>query len=295
MLLCFLYGLLIELYLHATHSLCVQVVNAAVIVDPSVKQVIATACDQTCSWYAPANKTTLETYCFKKPEASVSHSESDGVLSYETPHSNSLPNYSKQLYTGVCCLYPWRWAEQQSDTNSCSWHPLRHAAIVAIESSAAMDIHLFPSLGKIQDKYGEMDHTQSSSAGSPAKRRKTHSTNVSYFFVLQPSNWTFLGRLLYGAEGFGWCLFTSHHLLNIFSSFSFYCGDIFIFFPEDFLLPMSCLLHFVGDDLYFNQVFYSNLISYFPEKPPDVFYLRKPSTISIKWVFTVSFYVLFLT
>nr|XP_011458253.1 PREDICTED: probable inactive tRNA-specific adenosine deaminase-like protein 3 isoform X2 [Fragaria vesca subsp. vesca] len=150
-----------------------MVVNAAVIIDPSVKQVIATACDQTCSWYAPASKTTLETDFSKKTEASVSQSQSDGVLSYETLHSNSLP-----LYTGVCCLYPWRWAEQKPDTDSCSWHPLRHAAIVAIESSAARDINLFPSSGKVQDTFAETGYTQSSSVGSPSKRQKTHSTKV---------------------------------------------------------------------------------------------------------------------
>ncbi|XP_050363060.1 tRNA-specific adenosine deaminase TAD3 isoform X2 [Argentina anserina] len=114
------------------------VVNAAVIVDPSVKQ-----------------------------------SQSAGVLSSETLHSSSLP-----LYTGVCCLYPWRWAEQESDTSSCSLHPLRHAAIVAIESSAARDIHLFPSFGKIDDTHSEIDSTHSSSTGSPAKRQKTQSTKV---------------------------------------------------------------------------------------------------------------------
>ncbi|KAL6228449.1 hypothetical protein ACLB2K_002399 [Fragaria x ananassa] len=148
------------------------VVNAAVIVDPSVKQVIATACNQTCSWNTTASSTTLETTFSEKTEASVSQSQSDGVLSYKTLHSNSLP-----LYTGVCCLYPWQWAEQQSDTNSCSCHPLRHAALVAIESSAARDIHLFPSSDKSQDTYAETDHTHS--AGSPAKRQKTHSTKVN--------------------------------------------------------------------------------------------------------------------
>ena len=169
-----------------------QVVNAAVIIDPSVKEVIATACDQNCSWYTPASKTTLETDFSKKTEASVSQSQSDGVLSYETPHSNSLP-----LYTGVYCLYPWRWAEQQPDTDSCSWHPLRHAAIVAIESSAARDINLFPSSGKVQDTFAETGYTQSSSVGSPSKRQKTHSTKVSsfeFFFL------TFSGRPLYRAE-----------------------------------------------------------------------------------------------
>ncbi|XP_050363061.1 tRNA-specific adenosine deaminase TAD3 isoform X3 [Argentina anserina] len=163
------------------------VVNAAVIVDPSVKQVITTACDQTFSWYTPVNKTTLETNCFKKSEASVSQSQSAGVLSSETLHSSSLP-----LYTGVCCLYPWRWAEQESDTSSCSLHPLRHAAIVAIESSAARDIHLFPSFGKIDDTHSEIDSTHSSSTGSPAKRQKTQSTKGGLTCV-QVLTFTLLG------------------------------------------------------------------------------------------------------
>lgn len=164
--------------IHLAKSSDNLVVNAAVIVDPLVKQVITTACDQTCSSYSPTNKITLETSCCEKLEAFISHSDSDGVLNHQTVHSNSFQDKSKQLCTGVSCLYPWQWADQQSDMSSCYWHPLRHAAIVAIESSAARDRYLFPSLGKIQDKSFEMDNMQSSSAGSPAKRQKTNSTNV---------------------------------------------------------------------------------------------------------------------
>ncbi|KAM1120600.1 hypothetical protein ACFX19_002420 [Malus domestica] len=152
-------------------------VNAAVIVDPSVKQVIAKACDQTCSCYTPKNEITLETSCSEKLETSVCHGISGGALSCKE-HSNGFPAKSEQLYTGVSCLCPWGWAEQESDMSLRYCHPLRHASIVAIESSAARDRLLFPSSGKTQDKSFEMDHMQSCSAASPAKRQKTNSTNI---------------------------------------------------------------------------------------------------------------------
>ncbi|XP_070661863.1 tRNA-specific adenosine deaminase TAD3 isoform X2 [Malus domestica] len=155
-------------------------VNAAVIVDPSVKQVIAKACDQTCSCYNPKNEITLETSCSEKLETSVCHGISGGALSCKE-HSNGFPAKSEHLYTGVSCLCPWGWAEQESDMSLRYCHPLRHASIVAIESSAARDRLLFPSSGKTQDnKSFEMDHMQSCSAASPAKRQKTNSTNVNY-------------------------------------------------------------------------------------------------------------------
>lgn len=152
-------------------------VNAAVIVDPSVKQVIAKACDQTCSCYNPKNEITLETSCIEKLETSVCHGISGGALSRKE-HSNGFPAKSEQLYTGVSCLCPWGWAEQESDMSLRYCHPLRHASIVAIESSAARDRLLFPSSGKAQDKSFEMDRMQSCSAASPAKRQKTNPTNI---------------------------------------------------------------------------------------------------------------------
>ncbi|CAN6555822.1 unnamed protein product [Malus baccata var. baccata] len=152
-------------------------VNAAVIVDPSVKQVIAKACDQTCSCYNPKNEITLETSCSEKLETSVCHGISGGAVSRKE-HSNGFPAKSEQLYTGVSCLCPWGWAEQESDMSLRYCHPLRHASIVAIESSAARDRLLFPSSGKTHDKSFEMDRMQSCSAASPAKRQKTNSTNI---------------------------------------------------------------------------------------------------------------------
>lgn len=163
--------------------------------DPSVKQVIATACDQICSWDISADKTICETICLEKPEVSDLNTDSEGMLSYKALPPTGFPDETKQLYTGVSCLNPWGWAEQQPvNSSSCFWHPLRHAAIVAIESSAARDRHMFPSSGEVKDKPIDVDNVQSSSIGSPAKRQKTNIEKVHYLLCV--SNETSLERSL---------------------------------------------------------------------------------------------------
>ncbi|KAJ7970297.1 tRNA-specific adenosine deaminase-like protein 3 [Quillaja saponaria] len=153
-----------------------RVVNAAVIVDPSVKQLIASACDQICAW---KDKTSIDYSCFLKPESITSDSDSYRVAAHETVLSNGLSNELRQPYTGVSCLYPWRWTEkQQYSESSCYWHPLRHAAIVAIESSAARDRRLLPDLGNIRIKSFELDPMKASPTSSPAKRQRTICDNV---------------------------------------------------------------------------------------------------------------------
>ncbi|XP_062105966.1 tRNA-specific adenosine deaminase TAD3 [Humulus lupulus] len=154
------------------------VVNAAVIVDPLVKQVVATAYDQVCSWDIEADKVTLETNCLRKPAALDLSTDSEGMVSHKTLPSTCLQDETKQLYTGVSCLYPWRWAEQQPVHSSGCWHPLRHAAMVAIESSAARDRLLFPSSGDIQDTPIDVDNKQYS-MGSPAKKQKTNIEKIA--------------------------------------------------------------------------------------------------------------------
>ncbi|XP_062150566.1 tRNA-specific adenosine deaminase TAD3 isoform X1 [Alnus glutinosa] len=155
------------------------VVNAAVIVDPSVKQVIASACDESCCWNTPTNKTSIRPCSLKQPEDCISHPDSNIVVTHDSLLPNDSPTKLEQLCTGVSCLYPWQWSEKQPHTpNSCYWHPLRHAALVAIESSAARDRQLFSGLGDIEDKSSELDHTQSSFTSSPAKRQKINLKNV---------------------------------------------------------------------------------------------------------------------
>ncbi|KAF7824923.1 putative inactive tRNA-specific adenosine deaminase-like protein 3 isoform X2 [Senna tora] len=124
-------------------------------------------------------RTYTDSCCFRKPELSSSHPVSDIVAPNDPLHLNSSFDELKQPHMGVACLYPWLWAEQQSLAQGLSnWHPLRHAAIVAIESSAARDRLLFPSMGNNEEKYLELDHEKSSCTSSPAKRLRTIPENV---------------------------------------------------------------------------------------------------------------------
>ncbi|XAR62759.1 tRNA(adenine(34)) deaminase [Bertholletia excelsa] len=155
-----------------------EVVNAAVIVDPSTKEVIARACDQVCSQNAPGNETNAKTCCFNQQEAfaskaSVVAGECNTNLLSQSSCDESVD--SLQSCATVSCLYPWKWMDQKSHT--CFCHPLRHAALVAIECSAARDRHLFPGVGDAGSNSAQLDDERSS-IGSPAKRQKTKFDNV---------------------------------------------------------------------------------------------------------------------
>ncbi|KAL5778528.1 hypothetical protein ACOSQ2_009265 [Xanthoceras sorbifolium] len=150
------------------------IVNAAVIVDPSVNQIIASACDQTCSLYS-SNAESCIGNCTKQLEVYGSHPDSSVVVNHANLSSNSSHDEPKQRRIGASCLNPWQWAQQKLHTTSSSWHPLQHAAMVAIESSAARDRHLYPGLDG--DKPYGVDSIQSSSTSTPTKRQKTDSTN----------------------------------------------------------------------------------------------------------------------
>ncbi|KAK9110852.1 hypothetical protein Sjap_018912 [Stephania japonica] len=139
-----------------------QVVNAAIIVDPSVRQVISSACDQTCSNHSPTGSNNLERDC---TENNIASSKCQVV---ETSESLASSRDYESL-SGVSCLYPWTWSEcHQHNGNSYSWHPLRHAALVAIEYAAARDRRLFPG--------SEHAQGQSSPKSSPAKKPKLHTS-----------------------------------------------------------------------------------------------------------------------
>ncbi|KAK6130202.1 hypothetical protein DH2020_036012 [Rehmannia glutinosa] len=133
-----------------------KVVNAAVIVDPSTRQVIACSCDQVLSCDALTNSTSRESCCSKPPEATMQFDankiEKDQIFLFKCS-----TNEAKQSYKNVSCLHPGGWLEQQSHLTYGSWHPLRHAAIVAIENSAARDRRLFPVKGK-SSEYAEEDY-----------------------------------------------------------------------------------------------------------------------------------------
>lgn len=158
-----------------------QLVNAAVIVDPSVKRVIASETDQVYPSSAPCDMTTSETIPFNETGEST-HCQSvnrEANASSEICLSGVLEKLNGSSHA-VACLNPWQWSLQPHDGDKCSqWHPLRHASIVAIESSAARDRYLFPNSS---ESFG-MDHSQPSSADSPAKKQKTsiNSPGVSLF------------------------------------------------------------------------------------------------------------------
>ncbi|KAG9136309.1 hypothetical protein Leryth_003885 [Lithospermum erythrorhizon] len=140
-----------------------QMVNAAVIVDPSANHVIATACDQARPMNDPSIMSNTGSHLPKhsnvkiQPNAFESH-----VCSLGEP---------KHLTDGVGCLHPWKWAQEQFDTYSGDWHPLRHAAIVAIEQAAARDRLLFPTNFHSRESFIK-DDMISLPIGSPSKKQK---------------------------------------------------------------------------------------------------------------------------
>ncbi|CAH2066742.1 unnamed protein product, partial [Thlaspi arvense] len=142
-------------------------VNAAVIVDPSVRRIIACETDQVYPSSAPRDMTFKE-------RVEANHCQSiDRVTnaSSEMCLNGVLEKLNGSLST-VACLNPWQWSLQPHDSEECSqWHPLRHASIVAIESSSARDRHLFPNSSQSLGP----DHSQPSNADSPAKKQKTSS------------------------------------------------------------------------------------------------------------------------
>lgn len=149
----------------------VQIVNAAIIVDPSVNKVIASASDQTYLYSSKTDSCNGDTS--KHPETCKSNSDSGASLS-----PNGLHGKPKRQIA-ASCLNPWQWVQPKMHTTSVSWHPLHHAAIVAVESSAARDRHLFPSSGHDGDNSYEVETIPNASITTPLKKQKTDLTNVS--------------------------------------------------------------------------------------------------------------------
>ncbi|EYU41488.1 hypothetical protein ABFS82_07G031500 [Erythranthe guttata] len=135
----------------------ISVVNAAVIVDPLTRLVIASSCDQVLSCNALSDSTKMD---------------KDSILL-----SRCSTNEANESFKNVSCLYPLEWIEQKPhlNYNNGYWHPLRHAAIVAIEKSAARDRLLFPMNGQGAELAREEDYIVSSPTWSPSKRQKIDS------------------------------------------------------------------------------------------------------------------------
>ncbi|EOY20263.1 Uncharacterized protein TCM_045619 isoform 2 [Theobroma cacao] len=98
--------------------------NPTIIVDPSVKLIIASACDEVCSWHMQTDKAKTETCCFKQLETFTSHADANRIARDITMVSNGSINNLQQCYTAVSCLKPRQWAQQPLHTSPCYWHPL---------------------------------------------------------------------------------------------------------------------------------------------------------------------------
>ncbi|KAG9456043.1 hypothetical protein H6P81_000551 [Aristolochia fimbriata] len=155
-----------------------QVVNAALIVDPSNRLVIASACDQTCLSPAASSKSMMESRsCTEEVGKSKVHFDVNEEENNEIVHLNGC-NSKSLLLDSVACLHPWFWTQSQIENSTCNsgsiypWHPLRHAAVVAIEKAAARDRDLFPLLEVSKGQSSLMDLLESPCLTSPSKKQK---------------------------------------------------------------------------------------------------------------------------
>ncbi|KAH9627497.1 hypothetical protein KSS87_006188 [Heliosperma pusillum] len=151
-----------------------QLANSAVIVDPSANQVIASARDGISSWLTCPDDYKVQSVDVEEPPSR--HGVTNGSSSLKL-NTDGLPADSTSC-SGVSCLNPWHWPQQHPQSSvSCFWHPLRHAAMVAIENSASRDRLLFPSTENIDERFGRYESVENSVVGSPAKRQRRSPSN----------------------------------------------------------------------------------------------------------------------
>ncbi|KAL6650352.1 hypothetical protein ACP70R_009277 [Stipagrostis hirtigluma subsp. patula] len=148
--------------------------NAAIIVDPSSMQIIAKATDKTHQH----DKSEEGKKDDEKADDNCSLNESTEKDS-DLFCSSSYLSESNGLNMAVPCINPWGWTKQRTTEQKLlpcegyfAWHPLRHAAIAAIENAADRDRMLYPSSISItkSNSNGNLDNY---SNNEPAKRLKT--------------------------------------------------------------------------------------------------------------------------
>ncbi|XP_039117507.1 LOW QUALITY PROTEIN: tRNA-specific adenosine deaminase TAD3 [Dioscorea cayenensis subsp. rotundata] len=156
-----------------------EAVNAAVIVDPMSKQVIAYGSDQTFS--LPSTIISSCSHIGQEPTNSSSQPGGNSPPNNGYLVSKLTPNKHKQPYHRVSCLHPWGWTElnpydpkpPEKCDSDYAWHPLRHAALVAIENAAARDRSLFPNPASSIKHSTSMDNLLQPD-DIPSKRLKTN-------------------------------------------------------------------------------------------------------------------------
>ncbi|XP_009382850.1 tRNA-specific adenosine deaminase TAD3 isoform X1 [Musa acuminata AAA Group] len=158
-----------------------KVLNAAIIVDPISRQVIASANDQTCPW--PTTYETSARYnCNDRCGVTIASHDSN-LNGLQNSLEISVQKFQLDICSDVCagvsCLNPWGWTAQKQSSQSSSmkseskhtWHPLRHAALVAIENAAERDRQLFPGPGSSESQ-STPNGNPLCADNCPAKRQK---------------------------------------------------------------------------------------------------------------------------
>jgi tRNA-specific adenosine deaminase 3 len=148
--------------------------NAAIIVDPSSNQIIAKARDQT------HHHDTLEEGS-EISEVQVENTFLNGSIQKDGKLSSFCISKYNTLSMEVSCMNPWGWTKQKTKElkplpyQGCfAWHPLQHAAMVAIEKAAERDRMRFTSSTTITKPISN-GHVENDSDNEPAKRLKTDS------------------------------------------------------------------------------------------------------------------------
>lgn len=151
-----------------------EVGNTAIIVDPSSMQIISKATDQTHQH----NGFLKENTCVNvKADGARSLAETtednDGRLLLSSSH------VSHHLNLEVSCINSWGWTKQRSSEQKTLsseggflWHPLRHAAIIAIENAAERDRMLFHTSTSPRNEPKLSGDMENCSDNEPAKRPK---------------------------------------------------------------------------------------------------------------------------
>lgn len=149
--------------------------NAAIIVDPSSKKIIAKATEQTHLHDTFEEENKLAEVKANFTGSLNESTEKDGNVFL----SSSYLSKCNGLNMEVSCMNPWGWTKQRTTgqkPSSCkgyfAWHPLHHAAMVAIENAAERDRMLFSSSTTITKPIPN-DHMENYPDNEPAKRLKT--------------------------------------------------------------------------------------------------------------------------
>ncbi|XP_047048417.1 tRNA-specific adenosine deaminase TAD3-like isoform X1 [Lolium rigidum] len=148
-----------------------QVGNAAIVVDPSNMQIISKATDQI-----QLHDTSLKANNCARVETDKSCSLPEAFEDKANALLLSSSRFCNGLDREVSCINPFGWMKQRSteqkpltSQDGFLWHPLRHAAVVAIENAAVRDRMLFPTSTNEPELNGDVENC---SDDEPAKRLK---------------------------------------------------------------------------------------------------------------------------